>query len=147
MASKFAALGFKEAPARMTILHPVTLRPLVNSMTGEEAYIDLLPAQSQVGTAADRDTQDSYLRLRRRVTAEDTEKATTLKLGKLTVGWSLALLNGAPLDIPCTPDNAMDLYGEIRWMRDQVSSFVTDLGNFPSNTSAISADTPNTSAG
>lgn len=143
MASKFGGLTPDIADtARMTILDPVELRPLINRETGEPAWIDLLPADSPAGAAHDRKVQDGFLRQRRRVTSEDTEKAAIGRLAALSKNWSLCLLDGTPLDIPCNETEARDLYTEIRWLRDQVAAFTADLGNFRKAHSETSSSTP-----
>ena len=56
----------------------------------------------------------------------------TALLAALTKGWSLVTLDGAPIDVPCTPENARELYGtpDLAFIRRQVDEFVADLGNY-----------------
>jgi hypothetical protein len=139
MAGKFLGLSTSDAPSRMTVIHPVTNDPLILTATGEECWIEAYPAQSKRGSEVDRELTTKVLRKRvQRMSAKDIDENVVAKLGMLTTGWKLALLNGEPLDVECTPENATELYTDVRWLRDQVSAFVNDLGNFqptPSGTS------------
>jgi hypothetical protein len=133
--SKFAGLGMAvDAPARVTLLHPVTRQPLRNAETGDPAWIDVISSASQIGRAHDRAVTDKQIKMRgARLRAEDIEADFTEKLAKLTRGWSLVTLTGEPMDVEYTPANARELYAlpELAWLRDQVGEFVADLGNFP----------------
>lgn len=145
MASKFSGLKVSEEIGRMTIVDPVNLEPLVNKATGEACWIDLYPAQSDRGYAADRRINEKIIRRRvQRMTARDVEENTTEKLGMLTCGWSIALLDGTPVNVPCTPENAIELYTDVRWLRDQVATFAADLGNFQPKSLPNSSDTQST---
>jgi N-acetyl-gamma-glutamylphosphate reductase len=133
--SKFAALGMAvDATSRIFLLHPVTRQPLIKEGTEEQAWIDVVSSVSQIGRAHDRSVTDKQIKMRgRRMQAEDIEADYTEKLAKLTRGWSLVTLAGEALDVEFTPGNARELYSlpELAWLRDQVSEFVADLGNFP----------------
>ena len=133
MTSKFAGLALAvDAPARMTILHPVTRQPLRDS-AGEEAWIDLLSADSAAARAHDRATIDAQIRAAgRRRSSEQMDAELTEKLAKLTTGWRLLTLDGDALDVPFSIADARTLYAlpELMWLRGQVAEFVADLGNF-----------------
>lgn len=145
MAKKFAGLAFAEQSARMTVLHPVTLEPILNSVTQEETWIELLPLGGERGAAIDRQITDRALRRRtQRLTARDAESNAVERLANVTVAWSLALLNGEPIRTPCTVDNAMEIYNEVRWLRDQVATFAADLGNFQPTSPETSSPSPST---
>jgi acyl-CoA reductase-like NAD-dependent aldehyde dehydrogenase len=140
--SKFAGLGVAvDAPARMTILHPTTGQPLRNAATGEAAWISLLSADSAAARQHQREAQNRRLRARARsITAETLEADGTELLAVLTRDWSLVTLEGAPIDVPCTVENARELYGtpDLAFIRRQVDEFVADLGNFPGKTTSPS---------
>lgn len=133
MASKFAGLGLAvDAPTRMTILHPITRQPLRDD-EGNEAWIDLLAADSPQGRAHDRTVLDNQLRTGgRRLSSETMDAQVTEKLAKLTKGWRLLDLSGNPIDIECNQQNARELYAEevLSWLRNEVLIFISDLGNF-----------------
>jgi hypothetical protein len=140
--SKFAGLQISEQPARMIVMSPWEPEPIVRKDTGEECWIDLHPSQSTIGRAIDRRLLDKTLRRRtQRAGAKDIEQNVIEKLAHLTKAWSLAMPDGTPIDEPCTPENALALYTDVQWLRDQVSNFVNDLGNFrptPSENSSTS---------
>ena len=145
--SKFAGLQISEAPARMTVMNPWEPEPIVRSDTGEECWIEMHPAQSTIGRAIDRRLLDKTLRRRtQRATAKDIEQNVIEKLAHLTTGWSLAMPDGTPIDEPCTPENALALYTDVQWLREQVSSFANDLGNFRTTPSENSSTTLSTNS-
>lgn len=134
MTSKFAGLGLAvDKPARMTVLHPVTGQPIRRADTGEAAWIDVLSADSQAARAHEREAQNRRLRSRaRRLAAEDLETEGLELLVALTKGWSLATLDGAPIDVPFNAENARELYSapELAFIRRQVNDFAADAGNY-----------------
>jgi len=139
---KFAGLQISEAPARMTLMNPWDPEPIVRRDTGEECWIELHPSQSDTGRAVDRKLLDKTLRRRvQRAAAKDIEANVIEKLAHLTKAWSLAMPDGTPINEPCTPENAMALYSDVQWLRDQVSNFVNDLGNFRPTLSENSSTT------
>jgi hypothetical protein len=138
--TKFAGLGVAvDQPTRMTILHPVTGQPIRRSDTGEPAWIDVLSADSKAARDHEREMQNRRLRSRaRRITAEELEAEGIELLVSLTKAWSLATLDGDPLDVPCTPENARELYAspELAFIRRQVNEAAADAGNFPARTTS-----------
>jgi hypothetical protein len=147
MAGKFAGLQLEEAAARMTVIHPIELTPLLDR-DGNECWVELLPAEGKQGALIDRKASDKLLRRRvQRMTAKDIEENTIAKLAGLTKNWKLALLDGTPLPVPCTEENAVEVYTEVRWLRNQVATFANDLGNFQTTSSETSAISPNITSG
>ena len=152
--SKFAGLGLQtDAPSRMTILHPVTGQPLRVCTIGadgkpefrEEAYIELLSRDSTVARRHDRAVADKQLRSRgRRLTAEELEGDRLERLAKLTRGWRLCGLDGAPIDVDFSEGTARELYAEptLSWLRDQAQTWVDDLGNYAPAASKSSSPSP-----
>jgi hypothetical protein len=147
--SKFAGLGVAvDRPARMTILHPATGQPLValgpdgkpamvpgpdGTLVPDVAWIDLISADSDAARAHERVAQNKRLRSRaRRLTAEDLEAEGVDLLAALTRAWRLVTLDGRPIEVPCSVDNARELYSapELGFVRRQVNEFAADLGNF-----------------
>jgi hypothetical protein len=143
MASKFAGLEVSGAPARMMVIHPATGEILVRNDTNAECWIEAYPAQSKRGTEIDREIRIKAMRSRGGVgvvTPRMIEEQQIVKLGQLTTAWNLALLDGTPIDVPYTEEDAIELYGlpNAAWLRDQLFVFVQNLGNFqptPSGTS------------
>jgi acyl-CoA reductase-like NAD-dependent aldehyde dehydrogenase len=141
MSNKFAGLAVAtDRPARMTILHPVTGQPIRRTDSGEAAWIDILSADSKAARDHEREMQNRRLRSRaRRVTAEEIEAEGIELLVALTKGWSLATLEGEPLDVPFTAEAARELYSspDLAFIRRQVNEFAADLGNFPARTTSL----------
>ena len=140
--NKFAGLAVPtDRPARMTILHPVTGQPIRRADTGEPIWIDLLSADSKAAREHERAVQNRRLQSRaRRITADDIEAEGVELLVVLTQGWSLAQLDGQPLDVPCTPENAREFYAspELAFIRRQANDFAADLGNYQGRTTSPS---------
>jgi hypothetical protein len=138
--SKFAGLGVAtDRAARMTILHPVTGQPIRRTDNGEVAWIDILSADSKAARDHEREMQNRRLRSRaRRITAEELEAEGIELLVALTQGWSLATLDGDPMEVPCTAENARELFStpDLSFIRRQVNDFAADLGNFPARTTS-----------
>ena len=134
MTGKFSGLALAvETPARMVIVSPIDGNPL-RAADGTEAWIDLLAASGSIGRQHDRERIDRLTRQQARVvTAEAAETDLNDKLAKLTKGWFLVGFDGEPIDVPCTRENARDLYQEpdFAWLRDQAIGFANNLGNFP----------------
>lgn len=144
--TKFPGLTISEQPARMTVMHPIDLEPIINKETGAECWIELLPTQGAAGALIDRQITDKALRRRvQRLTGKDVESNAIDKLAQLTKAWSIAELDGTPIKTPCTTENAAELYGIVRWLREQVATFTADLGNFQPTSSPILSTSPSTS--
>lgn len=142
--SKFAGLALAtDVAQRMTIIHPVTRQPL-RRKDGTEAWIDLFSMDSDAWRSGLRAQQDRRLRLRSRANAEELEADATEMYAVVTKNWSLCTLDGEPLDVPCNPVNARELYSmrALSWLRDQVDAFVADRGNFQRATSTSSSSSP-----
>ena len=135
MTSKFAGLSLEaEQPRRMTILHPATRQPLPN------AWIDLHPSWGQRARDHERAVLDRRLAEPSvKPTSALIEEQSSARLAALTSAWSLTTLDGKPLDVACTPDNARALYAEpgMAWLRAQVIEFIDAPGNWlPGNAKA-----------
>lgn len=151
MSDDFAGLALEvDKPQRMVIMHPTLSRPLVDK-DGNEAYIDLYSADSPRAQQHNRELARRRLNQRVRVkqTPEEIEANNTDLYVALTAGWRLLSIDGSPLDLPFTPENARKLYDapSVRWLRDQVDDFAADRGNFapPSWRSSLSG--PSKSSG
>lgn len=131
--SKFAGLAVRgDQPSRMTIHHPATGLPLRDA-DGNPAWIDLLSMDSKAAQQIQRAAQNRRLERRvRKLTAEDLAAEETDLLAALTAKWRLLTLDGAAIEVECNAPNAAELYSlpELAWLREQVSGFVADRGNF-----------------
>ena len=144
---KFAGLALAtDVAQRMVIIHPGTRQPLRHA-DGAEAWIDLHSIDSAAARKTIRAQQDRRLRMRSaRATAEELDADAVELLAALTSGWMLCSLDGEPLDVPCNPGNAAELYSmpALAWLREQVDTFVADRGNFRRAPSTPSSPTPST---
>ena len=132
--SKFAGLELAvEKPARMQLVHPVTRQALKDG-DGKDAFIDLFSSDSDVARDHARAVARKRLAARGRgkLTVEEIEADTVESLVVLTAAWHLVDLTGKVIGVPCTPENARDLYAApaLAWVRDQVDEFAADRGNF-----------------
>jgi hypothetical protein len=131
--SKFAALALDtEKPGRMLVVHPVSRQPLRDG-EGKEAYIDLYSGDSEQARRHYRAVTRRRLALKRaKVSPEEIEAEAVELLCALTAGWYLLDLEGKPLEVEFTADNARELYGlaAVAWLRDQVDEYIADRGNF-----------------
>lgn len=111
--SKFGSLFADVSDtARIELVHPGTGKVLRDA-DGEPAWIEVWPSDSERGRAFDK--------AQRAKTAESAAKGaepempdifdvTVAKCAKLTKAWRLLDLRGLPIDTPCTPENAHELY-------------------------------------
>jgi hypothetical protein len=145
---RMAALEVPEAPARLFLRNPYDGEPIVRNDTNEECWIELHPAASRFGREVDRRLMDENLRRRNQgpLKGVEIQNGIIKKLAMLTNAWSLAQLDGTPVDEPCTFDNCVFYYTQVEWLRDLVSNFVSDLGNFRPTPLPTSLTTPNTSS-
>ena len=137
--SKFAGLGLAvEQPHRVTLSHPVTRKPLTDR-EGKQAYIDILSTDSPAARAWDRKFRDRRIRMRGRMSAEEQDANNVDLLAHLTRGWYLVDLDGNPLPVEFSEENARLLYDqpEAFWLTEQVNDAAGDRANFtkPSSTS------------
>lgn len=135
MDSKFAGLGLPvDKPTRMPLVHPNTRQPLRDA-NGQDAWIELLSSDSEKARKHNIEIQRRRLRAARgrlRIEPEEIEADSVELLAVLTSGWHLCGLDSTPLDVPCSIENARELYGTpgLAWLREQVDEFVTDRVNF-----------------
>jgi hypothetical protein len=131
--SKFSGLALAvEKPQRMTILHPVTKKPLKDAK-GNEAYLDLFSSDSDLARKHDRTVVKNRLSGGgRKITPEEIEAATPDRLAALTAGWRLVDLTGLPIDVAFSHDNAKELFSDpaMTWLRESALIFTEDRGNF-----------------
>lgn len=138
--SKFAGLALDtETPRRMTIRHPATGEPL-RALDGREAFIDLLALSSATAQKARSVIQQRRIENRvRRVTVEEAEAEAMQVLAACTKAWFLVGLDGAPIDVPCSADTALELYTApgLRFVAEQATRFADEAGNFLPGSSTI----------
>lgn len=138
--SKFAALALDtETPSRMAIRHPATGEPL-RRPDGTEAFIDLLSLSSAAAQKARAAIQQRRIEGRvRRVTVEEAEAEAMQVLAACTKGWGLVGLDGSVIDVPCSPETAIELYTTpgLRFIAEQATRHADDAGNYLPGSSTI----------
>jgi hypothetical protein len=132
--SKFAGLALRtEEASRMEIIHPSTRQPIRDG-SGAVAYIDLFSADSSVARQHQSAVGNRRLAMRRgaKLTIQELQAEAVELLVALTKGWHLLDLEGSPIAVEFSHDNARELYGEpsLAWLREQVDEFVAERGNF-----------------
>lgn len=132
--SKFAAMMLPvDVPARMIIQHPTKNVPLRDA-DGNEAWIDMLSADSEKARALERKlvTQRLARRNRTTLTAEELEAEQADKLAVLVTGWHLVGLDGQRQEVDCNEGNARDMLATpgMNWLREQVAEFQMSRANF-----------------
>ena len=139
-----------DEPEKMIIVHPHTRQPLRHKESGEEGYIELYSSDSDIARKHSRNIQRRRLNMRGRgkLTPEEIEAEATSLLVALTVSWNLVGLDGDPLDVPFTQENARELYSEhvMAWLREQVDEFTADRSNFSQASSTNSSTTQSTNS-
>ena len=133
--SKFGSAALStDTAARMTILHPKTGVPLLDS-DDAAAWIELYGLDSERAQQHNRTVTNRRLtggRSRANIDSDQIEAEQVDLLAALTAGWHLVGLDGAPLAVEHSAANARELYAErgMRWLREQVESFVANRANF-----------------
>ncbi len=113
--SKFGSLSAPaDQPFRVVLIDPATESPLKDA-AGNEAYIDVLSAQSEAGRKFDRERSQIITRKAMKRSGalpdDDQFEANCAKLAKLTRAWHLVdPATKQPLDVPCSPENAAEFY-------------------------------------
>lgn len=134
--SKFSGLLLPADTAqRLTLIHPVT-RTVLKDKAGNEAWLDVLSSDSKkyrtvLATFRERDRKS---RLNRDLSDDEVMARSAEAYAAITVGWHLCTLDGDPIDVPCTPENARELYEIMAetapWLREQIEAFIFNRGNF-----------------
>lgn len=114
-----------EAGAEVKILHPTT---------GEELEIVIVVSgpDSKRSRDATRQMTDQLTKeaVEKKLTPDDKtfERMAAMHAAAITQGWSGIEWGGEPFAF--TPENAIKLYTERRWIREQVERFAGQRGNF-----------------
>jgi hypothetical protein len=144
--SKFGNLSASvDETFKVVLIDPITDQPIT---TGEDpprqAYIEVLSADSDVGRSFDREQRSATMRRagRGRLQADDDGLEQNIaKLALLTRSWLLVdPVTREPIDVPCTPDNARELYsqGGTAYIFRQVFVEATAPANFIKRSSTTS---------
>ena len=132
-----------ETGAWMQVLHPVTNEELgaeekkpcriklrgSDSMAYEEAVartVSMRQAELKGMRANKKITAESILE-----SADKTAKFQAMELARITLAWENLEWNGKPLKF--TEENAVMVYREHKWLRDQAVAFFEDRTNYQGN--------------
>lgn len=136
--SKFGSLAADvSAPFKVELIDPAT-EEVIRDKQGTAAHIMVWSADSERGRAFDKTKRkELMLRIRQsrtgKVEQDDQLELNIAKCAVLTDGWYLVdRLTGDPIDVPCTVDNAADLYSPpgMGWIFLQPWVAANDAANF-----------------
>jgi hypothetical protein len=125
-------LSSSDNGAVLELRHPVTGEVLTTD--DGPVTITLLGSDSDASQKAQRDAQRRRLRKGPgfRITPEMLEAESLTLLATLTQSWQGIGLGGEE-ELPCTEDNVKRVYTEVKWIRKQVESFITEIEHFLGN--------------
>lgn len=115
-----------EDPVKVDILHPTTKMPLglsvfvygMDSEVYRNKHAELQAKRlSKVGPG------------KQRLSAADLEEDALVLLAHCTASWSENFGYNGKL-VPCTPDNARQVYKDLDWLREQIDSAVSNRDLF-----------------
>lgn len=129
--SKFAGLALPvDTATRLNLKHPITGKDLADK-DGNPAYIELFGPDSEVALAFERKLANSIAEGEPN-DYDARERHMVDRLAARTKGWRLLGLDGSPLDVEFSAQNAKELYADrgMRWIRDAVLIYSTNRQNF-----------------
>jgi hypothetical protein len=150
MSSKFGGLAANVSETfRVELIDAVT-DDVIRDKAGKAAYIDVLSFDSAEGRSFDKDNR---ARLRRSAMKsrtgmpEDSDQLeeNIRKCAHVTKSWHLVdPLTRELIEVECTVDNAIELYGELgmNWLYVQVYAAAANAGNFIKRKSPTSSTSP-----
>lgn len=154
MNSKFESLAAAVAkPFRVELIDPTT-EDVIRDAAGRAAYIDIWGVDSeQARQFSKQKRKDLNLRIKQsrngKVEPDDALEANMAMCAALTAGWYLVdRLTRDPIDVPCTLENAIDLYSPpgMGWLFIQPWVEANNAANFLQKPPTNSPDTPKPSS-
>ncbi len=148
--NKFASLQADVSkPYRVELIDPTT-DEVIRDKDGKAAYIDIWSSDGEQARAFDKADRKAWqLRVRQsrtgKVDPDDQLEKNIAKCAALTSGWYLVdRTTGESIDVPCTMENAIDLYSPpgVGWLFIQPWVAANDAANFLPKASKTSAPTP-----
>jgi hypothetical protein len=148
--SKFGNLAANvSVPFKVELIDPTT-EDVIRDKAGNVAYISIWSADSDKAREIDKaDRKELALRIKRsrtgKVEQDDALEKNIAKCAMLTDDWYLVdRLTREPIDVPCTTENAADLYSPpgMGWIFIQPWVAANDAANFLPKPSKISAPSP-----
>lgn len=110
-----------EQGAEMELTHPDTGAPL-------GVHLTLAGVDSKTWRKAAAALAEKRLARRGKVTAEDVRSGGIEIVARCTLAWRGVVVGGQ--ELPCTPDNARDLYERFPWIFEQADLFASDRGSY-----------------
>lgn len=150
MSNKFGNLAADVSkPFVVELINPAT-EDVIRDKSGKAAFIAVWSADSERGRAFEKaKRKDLMLRIKKsrtgKVDPDDALEENIAKCAALTESWYLVdIVTGDPIDVPCTPEDAADLYSPpgMGWLFVQPWVGANDAANFLPKPSKISATTP-----
>lgn len=129
-----AKLDTSKETATLHVLHPVTREPMFE---GDKAMtIELYGSDSEQYRSHQRQAANENLKNRSEKGGQDAPQATAERieqgaidlLAACTAGWSGVIENGK--EVKYTAAEVKRVYGQYRWIYEQVDSFVHSRANF-----------------
>lgn len=108
-----------EAGAELELVHPAT---------GENLGIFITLAGSDSGQWRKAVMDMAEKRGKKRVGAEEIRRNGIEIVARCTLAWRNVHLDGQ--ELPCTLENARELYNRFDWIREQADTFCSDRANF-----------------
>lgn len=138
MSNKFAALAANVSDAfKVEIIDPITDLP-IKDKDGKTAFIEVYSADSDAGRVFDKEQRAAMRRKAMRsrngvVEPGDQLEENVAKCAALTKSWYLLdPTTKQPIEVPCTAENAAELYGApgMSWLFVQAWVAANDTANF-----------------
>jgi hypothetical protein len=152
--SKFGSLAADVSkPFVVELIDPST-EDVIKDKDGKAAFIAVWSADSERGRLYDKaKRKDLMLRIKKsrtgKVDPDDALEENMAKLAALTDSWHLVdRITGEVIDVPCSPENAADLYSPpgMGWLFVQPWLGANDAANFLPKPSKSSVPTQNQSS-
>lgn len=153
--NKFASLAADVSkPFRVELIDPVT-EDVIRGKDGKVAYIEVWSTDGPQARAHGKaKRKELNLRIRQsrngKIEPDDQLEENIALTAMLTVGWHLVdRVTLEPIDVPCTPENAADLYSPpgMGWIFVQAFTGASSTANFLPKPSKGSATTQTPSSG
>lgn len=148
--SKFGSLAADVSkPYRVEIIDPTT-DDVIRDKAGKVAYIDVWSTDGEKARNYGKaKRKELNLRIRQsrngKVEQDDALEENIATTAFVTESWYLVdRLTGEPIDVPCTPENAADLYSPpgMGWIFVQAFAGASSAANFLQKPSKSFASTP-----
>lgn len=115
-----------EQGAELELTHPATGEPL-------GVYLTLAGVDSKAWRKATAALAEKRLGRRGKVSAEEMQAAGLEILARCTLAWRSGINSIVRIDgeeMPCTPENARELYERFPWIFEQADRFASDRGSY-----------------